>query len=421
MEFHYIGNHDICDSKATVKQKREFYFKVIILLFNLFLLAGGAFLLFWFDVVDFDWSRKMKSDYHYSQSKSKEKRILIIGDSQLEPNVAKQSISKLMTAFCREHEIGIANAAHYGFGPNDYLGRMEEFVHDYHPDLVILFYNVHNDLTDVMLKSDNEKVEVLHGVFSEDEVDSLDRILASLREDTIDLSEPIEKAKASNNNEFDWVGFKEFGFDDEIIQFAKNRVNYPSAIGYQYVNPNVLVLAKWKPDFFMYNLSLSDDQSKYIWYKILKIFENMMEMCKSVNSKLAIVAVPSTLQVNDSHVAFYKRLKMTLLPEWKNSSLPQNLLDTFCTESNIIYLDVLPELRALSEKQELFYPNDDHLNDSGQTAIYRMVENKILRPYASGNKDSSGIVRPIKFYKTYNHWKRAYHVSEIEKRLGMGE
>jgi hypothetical protein len=140
-----------------MQRKKEVYFKLIIVLFNLFLLTGGAFLLFWFDVVDFDWSRKLKTDYQYFKSKAKEKRILVIGDSQLEPTIAKTSISRLMTEFCEKRDIGIANAAHYGFGPNDYLARMEEFIYDYRPDLVILFYNVHNDLTDVMLKEDQEK------------------------------------------------------------------------------------------------------------------------------------------------------------------------------------------------------------------------------------------------------------------------
>ncbi|MEQ9063058.1 MAG: hypothetical protein RIE58_02715 [Vicingaceae bacterium] len=403
--------------------KKEVKFKLIIVLFNAALLFGGTFALFWYDIVSFDWSRALEKDYQYSQSKKKDKRILIIGDSQLEEHIAVRSLHKLIESFCRENEIGFANAAHYGFGPIEYLDQAKKYIPDYKPDLIIIFYNAFNDLTDVMNRHEGQGVKESHDIFILDPDSSVTYVDSQI-EDSIAIasidSEPEKPAMATlrNPDDFDWDEFYRKGIDPALIQQAKEGLSKSFTRSEGIINPHLLVTAVWQPEYLRYNLSVDEAHSRFAWYRTTKLFQKVFELAGHHGSRVAIMVIPSTLQIDDSHYEFFRRLNMFVDSSWMKQSTPQLLVKRMCRASNAILIDPLENFRN-RELDSIYYLNDDHLNDNGQNALFEYLKSTLLMSYQKGNMDSLGLVVPIDHYKEYNQWKRDFYTRRFLDRIDL--
>ena len=58
-----------------------------------------------------------------------------------------------------------------------------------------------------------------------------------------------------------------------MIEYAKNRIRYPSEFGPEYVNPYVLNMAVWNDNYLIDNNMMLSVKAKGTWYKILKRFD----------------------------------------------------------------------------------------------------------------------------------------------------
>lgn len=421
---------------------REAIFKIIVILFSICLFFAGAFLLFWFDVVKFSWSEEFKKEYNYERSKEKKKRILILGDSQLEKHIARNSLFMHLKEFCEDHGIGYANAAHFGFGPIEYHSSLEKIAFDYEPDLIILFYNAYNDLTDVYVRLGKEPTIISHSPFinegkkaTMDSVilensilvpsapatvangsdSSIDSVVATQK---IDPEKPNDPYKLSLED-FDWKKFEEHGIHPDIIKYAKKRILNPYAYGPDLVNPHVLTMAMWLPDFLHYNLTTDFLESRYGWYHTLRYFEAMLRINDALKSKFVVVCIPSTAQVDTSHHDFFRKLTFNFSPSILRENSPQMILDSLSKASNIHYINVLPHFKAHPNSGELYYENDDHLNDKGQTLVFEILKKEILNPYVRNTIQDYEGEREKNYFENYRSWKKEHEVRQLKRKIGI--
>ncbi len=391
-------------------KKRERQIKMTIYLISFFLLAGIIAILFWTNTIQFDWSNELKKSYSYENNKSKERRVLIIGDSQLEKWTQINCLHKEIENFCEKNDLGHVSVAHHGFGPIEYLDQLTKVAHDYKPNLIVLFYYTGNDLTDVMLRSDYTPKINTHPPYITDNTEHN-------KTETEEEQKPAKRQEVSNLEEalakFDWKSFEEKGIDPLMIEYAKNRIRYPSEFGPEYVNPYVLNMAVWNDNYLIDNNMMLSIKAKGTWYKILKRFEGILQVSEEIGAEICFVSIPSTVQVDTSHFPFYKMNKFKTPNELNQANAPQQLLGEFSKASNIKYIDLLPLFKKHSKPHTLYLENDDHLTGEGHEYAFTFVKKDILQPFLEG-KSQEKKDRASNYYEKYIDWAVADMVTTIK-------
>ena len=359
---------------------------LVIISFSIIIFLLGSWFLFKNDVIHFNLTDKLVKEYDYNSAKNSERRVLILGDSQLEKWPMKHCLYKDLADYFDFQDIGYLNAAHQGFGPIEYEDQLSKIIPDYKPNLILLFYYAGNDLTDVIYRENNKpKQRNYPVVFTEEENDS--------------GSKQIDKTQAK----IEWELFEEKGIDPIIIQYARNRLANPNKIGPEYVNPHILAIGAWKPDYHFDNCTRNKVASSYGWYLLLKRFERIMTMADSIDAAVGIVVIPSNVQVDTSHYNFYRKTNFKISDELLFSNAPQQVLYEFAKDSKIKYLDLLPYFKSADHTGELYFENDDHLSEKGHLLAFDVLKNKLL---TSLLKDSSGTnnVRKHNVYIKHEKW-----------------
>lgn len=376
-------------------KKRVRALKITIIGFNVLLFLIIASILIWFGKIRFEWSDQLILKYKYEKNKSKFKKILVLGDSQLEKWPIKHCLYKDIERFCKTYDIGYVNAAHHGFGPIEYKDRLAYIGPDYKPSLIILFYYVGNDLTDVMLRSDEvPKKPTYDVVFIEGKSDSL-----------IEGKSDSQKLDKRTITSFDWDDDKYQAIDPTIIDLAKKRA----------INPHILEMSVWHPDYLVDNNTVASTQSRGGWYNVLEIFEEILVLCDQVNSAICIVAIPSTVQVDSSHFDFYRKAAFNVPGELTSSRKAQDLLYDFSSASSIKYLDLLPYFKAYSNTASLYFENDDHLSEEGHQLAFNLLREEILECFLDTCGNYRKSARAHNYYKDYFTWAVNWQVEQIKK------
>ena len=370
-----------------ISKKRIRVIKTVIIGFNILLFFIIALILIWFGKIRFEWSDELILKYKYEKNKSKLKRILVLGDSQLEKWPMRHCLYKDMERFCKKNDIGYVNAAHYGFGPIEYKDRLEYIAPDYKPNLIILFYYIGNDLTDIMLRDDQVPKKPTYDVVY------------------IEGKSETQKKRKKRRSTFNWDYFKNKGIDSIVFEYARHNA----------LNPHILIMSIWQPDYLFDNNSVFSIDSKYAWYKILQKFEDMLTFAEQINSEFCIVAIPSTVQVDSSHYDFYRKIAFNVSNELMYSNEPQRLLNDFASASAIKYLDLLPHFKNYSNTSELYFENDDHLSTAGHKLAFKLVKEEILTWFLDKNENYRRNERENNFYKNYTNWAIRYTMEGIKK------
>lgn len=322
----------------------------------------------------------------YDQGKAKDKRILVLGDSQLTWWNLDHCLFEDIRQFCKTHDIGYVNAAKGGNGPIEYLDRMQAIGPDYKPNLVILFYYAGNDLTDVMYRSNQRPKEP--GLNWIKQLEFKDEDFTKAREfDAFSSDRPVLQANQQQEilqgYDFDWEGFAKKGIDSAIIAYAKNRLYYPGKIGAEYVNPHVLVMGSWKPNYLYDNNRIDSPESEAAWEVVEEKLESIRVATESIGAELRLVCIPSTVQVDTSHFDFYRKITFRVGEELTSAQVPQDRLATWAARTKVPYIDLLPAFKAHPSPATLYFENDDHLSNEGHLEAYQWVRQKFLEPFLS--------------------------------------
>ena len=272
-------------------------------------------------------------------------KILVLGDSFIDKWDPTRSPYPLLMGDLVPAGVQALNLGEGGLGPIDYLIEMQARGVRFRPDIVLLSYYVGNDLSNVQYRNGT-------GV--------KDRLREFLRPFLARLY--IYKFYQDKTAHlFAHLSFK----------FHKRRANEASggeARGQEEppVNPWYYELSREHNDFLLDNLLIESEESQEAWEKTQGKLREMHRLSRKINAQFLMVIFPQTLQVERSHLPFFRKVNFKLDRRIFASERPQTLLNEFCREEGISCLDLLPAFRAHRRGGPALYtPNDEHLNPEG--------------------------------------------------------
>jgi hypothetical protein len=393
-------------------KQREKQIKIFIWVFSSVIFIGGLALLLNLGLIHFSWLDNWVAQREYNQGKQVEKRILVLGDSHLEYMPIDGCLGKEMRKYCKEKNIGFVNLAHHGFGPIEYYDQLVKVAPDFKPTLIIQFYYAGNDLTDILYRNDYTPMARSYEVaFVEDENNQ--GALLDSSDSKPEISEQ-RKVEVLNSHSFDWALFEEKGVDPEMIEFAKNRLYHPEKIGPEYVNPHLLVLGTWQPDFLFHNLKIEAPRARAAWFRVMEYYEKMLRVAEEYDADFYLVVIPQTVQVDTSHFELYRKLTFNVSNELTRLNRPQQLMAEFAEASKIHYLDLLPYFKNNQSNENLYFENDNHFSYAGHKLAFELVKQNILQPFSEGKLKKDMRWRERNYYKNFKDWLVKDKVQLIE-------
>ncbi len=282
------------------------------------------------------------------------RRVLILGDSfSLE---SEGSFADLLREHLAAKGIVTLNLARSGSGPQAYLEMFRRYGQRFQPDLVIVNFFAGNDTSDTLYNIDRYEgyEQETKRLISKSYVGSL---LLEMR------ARMITRRRLA------------------AIEAYRKEDSEPS-IG-DVPNPFFLELSLHHPDYFQTNLLLDSRGARRSWEANEESLLAISTMAAAASSAVLMNILPSTVQVNESHYAFFEGLGFTLDPEFLSSNLPQDLLMQFCERNRIPCLDLLPHFREHRD-QEFYEPNDNHWNDKGDRFAFDLVRQEVEELLARG-------------------------------------
>jgi hypothetical protein len=296
-------------------------------------------------------------------------KLLVVGDSFIVP---KSLLGRLLPHDLGFYDVAVLNAATGGTGPFEYLEEMKTVGTEFKPDVVLLSYYAGNDLTNVQnhpkfkpfRQRDNQTGVAINSSSSRPFFRHLYLYHYLLR------SSQIVRRRFFNYEEMEAAGIP-----PDLIEDAKTSK----------INPWLLKLALDQKNYFLDNLLMETDENMRAWRKAKELLTEVHEICTRHNSQLVMIVFPASVQVNESHFEFLKRLRFNMDDRTLNSAKPQRLLLEFCRERNVRCLDVLPSFRA-RRSEEFYRDKDDHFNEAGNRLAETLIVEFILKNTAIGNK-----------------------------------
>lgn len=372
------------------------------------LLVGGILVVF--GVVQFDWTASFQRRLRMARAFAKPTRMVILGDSFLTWWPVEHCLKVDLEKFGEQHGIGVINTAHGGFGPHEYLDQMRQIAPQLQPgDVVLQFYYVGNDLTDVQYRADDtprrpegtapavtvEKGPRQTRVIRRRRARAFARAVlsrnapgfVSLVSSTPPPANPGPERGSTNEEEtpfpehpeFDWNVMLEHGIDRELIEFAINRLQVRNQVGPRLVNPYLLDTAMARPRYLLDNVLMETEENRAAWVKAEAALQGVVDLARQRQAKLVLIAIPSTAQVDRSHYAFFRKATFEIDDRLFNSTAPQDLLREFSDRNGIVFFDLLPVLRRHPESERLYWDNDDHLSSLGHQVAFEAIHDAFLK------------------------------------------
>jgi hypothetical protein len=177
---------------------------------------------------------------------------------------------------------------------------------------------------------------------------------------------------------FDYEKAKAAGISPELIEDAKELR----------INPWLLNLALQEKNHLLDNVLMESPDNMKSWEKVKQLLAEIHDICNSLQSQLILVIFPGSIQVNDSHFEFYKKLTLNLDVRTLQSPKPQRLLMEFCADRYIACLDLLPAFKSRRD-EEFYRDKDDHLNEKGARVAGQLILDFLLRKTAVGSDQTS--------------------------------
>ena len=286
-------------------------------------------------------------------SSEKDLRVLVLGDSFVSHWNIEHHLKADLNAYAAQRDIGLINVGKYGDGPVQYFFAMRDLFAQLDPGLVLLFYNVGNDLTDVQYSPGT---------------------LVSACKPT-----PL---KPPDGPKFDWNEMLEHGIDPELVEMARLVANQPNA-GHERINPWMLRLAVRAPHYVSDNLLIENECNQAAWRHTEGLLSAMFETAHKAGADFHVVAIPESVQVDRSHFDLYRRLTFDVADVLLGSNRPQELLRRLCERHGVAMTDLLPRFEGHSDSASLYWPYDAHFSEAGHQFTFEIVREEILDPWVS--------------------------------------
>lgn len=266
-------------------------------------------------------------------------RVLVLGDSfSLDQDGMAVG---LLRAELAVRGFGLASLAQPGHGPRNYRESLTAALASHRPDVVLLNYYVGNDISDTM--RDRRDVPGWRAAAGEVMRHSHAAALA------------LDAAGAMRQ----WWQ----------LRGVTMGADAPNAL-----NPFLVDLGRREPDYLAWNLLVAAPEAEAAWQQNRRYITDIADRCRAAGVALHINLLPSTVQVDDSHVPFYRSLGFRV-DEWRVAERPQQLLRALCADQGLTCHDWLPALRDAG--RELYLEGDDHWNADGHRLAFELMRREL--------------------------------------------
>ena len=339
------------------------------------LCATIAGLLVYLDVLRTPWLEDLERAYQVRVGSSGSARILVLGDSFLARWNTDPHLKQELEAYASERKIRLVNAAGYGLGPADYRARMQKLAAEFEPDLVLIFYFVGNDLTDVQYRVRSFQPARPPGA----------------KPLTIDPSCQIaSSSKRRPGGKFDWDAMLRHGIDPTLVEMAR-RVAYAQNPPDERINPWLLTLAMSAPRFLLDNILMDSECNAAAWRMSAAILSEIFAIARGVGAEVQVVAIPSTVQIDRSHFDVYRRSTLQVDDRLLESTRPQQLLGELCARHDVPFLDLLPYFERHPDPASLYWRFDPHFSAAGHRLAFEILRKQVLDPWVERNRPAVAV------------------------------
>ncbi len=316
-------------------------------------------------------------------AETKPTRVLVLGDSLLDTWNLDRYLRRDLVRFHRRHDLGLRIMAWGGTGPHEHRAHLGEAMNQrYFPHLVVVFYNVANDLTDCMRNlpaPPPPPPPPKAGGW----------LAAPLRLPQLSCNGPDRRE--FNLDEVpgkypDWSWMRQKGIDPELIRLAKRSLEEPDRLDDQMVSAGLLAAASTNDWFYINNVLIEGHPAPQAWEVVTTQLNHMIGGGRLAGFEVVLVIVPAMVQVSRTQEPFLRQARFALRDELFTTDRPQRRLLAWCKKESISCLDLLPILRAHPNRDKLFFKRDDHPNALGYTAIFEAVRDKVLLPWIKRRK-----------------------------------
>lgn len=337
--------------------------------------ASIAGLLVYFDVLRAPWLEEVERAYQLRVASSGAQRILVLGDSFLAPWNTGPHLKEDLEAYASERHIGLVNEASHGLGPAGYHARMRKLAEEFKPGLVLIFYFVGNDLTDIQYHISK---------FRPAEPPAAKPI-------TIDPSCRIAfSGKRRRGGRFNWDAMLRHGIDPALVETARSVV-YAMKTPDERINPWLLTLAMSAPRYLLDNILMDTECNAAAWQVSAAYLSEIFAIARGVEADVQLIAIPSTVQVDRSHFDVYRRTTLQVDDRLLESRRPQQLLGELCASHDVPFLDLLPYFKRHPDPASLYWRLDPHFSSAGHRLAFEILREEILDPWFARTRPS-GVV-----------------------------
>jgi hypothetical protein len=337
--------------------------------------ASIAGLLVYLDVLRAPWLEDVERAYELRVASSGAQRILVLGDSFLAPWNTDPHLKKDLDAYASERGIGLVNEARHGLGPASYYAHMQKLAAEFEPGLVLIFYFVGNDLTDVQYHVPK---------FQPTEP-------AGAKPITIDPGCRIAfPRKRRAGGKFDWDAMSRHGIDPALVEMARSVV-YAKKPPDERINPWLLTLAMSAPRYLLDNILMDTECNAAAWQVSAAFLTEIFAIARRVGADVQLIAIPSTVQLDRSHFDVYRRSTLQVDDRLLESTRPQELLSELCARHDVPFLDLLPYFERHPDPASLYWRFDPHFSSAGHRLAFEILREEVLDPWVARNRPGGAV------------------------------
>lgn len=294
-------------------------------------------------------------------------KLLILGDSFINP---QGLTARLLARDLGAHDFAVLNLAVSGTGPFEYLAELENEGVAFEPDVVLLSYYVGNDLTDVQ-HNPRFPPGSDHG-----EARGIAINTASSRPFLRELylyHYIVPRIQLFRARRFDFGKMVATGIAPDLIEDARQLK----------ISPYLLTLALHHKNHLLDNILINTEQNMKAWDKVKELLSEIHDVCRRIDAELLLVIFPHSIQIDEFHFEFFRKLTFNIDERTLSSVMPQTLMTKFCDARGIPCLDLLPAFKA-RENEQLYLEKDSHLNEEGHRFAARLIRDFVVMHAPAG-------------------------------------
>lgn len=322
----------------------------------------------------------LKADNH-------ERRIFLAGDSFTEGDGVedRDRFTDLLESAFREPNstVNFINGGLSGAGPLEYGNLFVKVGLQYKPDALLICFYV-NDVSNTA-----ERLFRIPFMIDPPRARSRFRKLAHKfwpRINTqVEVLEEMQARKAATSTT-DFVTLvteaaRNRQISEQVIEKWKSSVpmGLVEAVNKGQFNGSILSQGLLNPDYWTDTIDVASPSAMQRWQTMERIFSALIEHCKSSNTEIAIVLLPSQFQCDPSSHSIDNPWVATgskIRREWLTEETEiQRRLSAWAAQQRIPFLDLTPEFRKQAQNgQILYWPLDGHWNAAGHRVAANAIE-----------------------------------------------